>query len=185
VIGFALALAASWAGAPGVIVAGEEGVFAEDGAPYPVGLVQFGLDPDKLIIIRAAKRDEALWAAEQGLSAGGAVVICALSAHTRPLDLKATRRLLLFAEQNGSRCLLVRPLANAGAAWTRWRVAAAPSNAEANELGPSAFELELVRSRFGPAGLRFTLEWNAGARSFTERPGEMDVSVSLQKAHAK
>ncbi|MBC7768835.1 MAG: hypothetical protein H7124_08605, partial [Phycisphaerales bacterium] len=129
-LGFSLALAASWAGRAGIIWAGEEGVFAEDGAPYPVGLAQFGLDLSRLIIVRASKREEALWAAEQGLVARGAVVICALGARGKPLDLKATRRLLLFAERNGSKCLLVRPLAEASAAWTRWRVSPAPSRAE-------------------------------------------------------
>src|SRR5689334_11297139 len=127
--GFALALAASWVRTPGIIWAGEEGVFAEDGAPYPVGLVQYGLDPTKLIVIRCAKRDEALWAAEQALAARSAVVVCALSGRGKPLDLKATRRLLLFAERNGSHCLLVRPLADASAAWTRWRIEYAHSNA--------------------------------------------------------
>ncbi len=42
-----------------------------------------------------ARREEALWAAEQGLAAPGAVVICALSGRGKPLDLKATRRLLV------------------------------------------------------------------------------------------
>jgi protein ImuA len=167
-LGFALALAASWAGPAGVIWAGEEGVFSETGAPYPVGLAQFGLDPARLIVVRAAKREDALWAAEQGLSAPGAVVLCALAANRKPLDLKATRRLLLFAERNRTRCLLVRPLDEASAAWTRWRVAPAPSCAEEKELGAPAFDIELVRSRAGPAGARFSLEWNAYARRFDD-----------------
>src|SRR5690606_9184257 len=104
--------------------------------------------------------------AEQALAAPGAVVICALGQRGRPLDLKATRRLLLFAERNRSRCLLVRHQAEASAAWTRWRVAAAPSHAEGRELGPPAFALELLRNRAGPAGARFTVEWNAYARCF-------------------
>lgn len=168
-LGLSLSLAALWTGAPGVIWAGEEGVFSEDGAPYPPGLAQFGLDPASLIVVRAAKRDEALWAAEQALSARGAVVICALSGRGKPLDLKTTRRLLLFAERNGSKCLLVRPLADASAAWTRWRVSPAPSNAEPRELGPPAYAIELLRSRAGPAGARFTIEWNAHVGCFTER----------------
>src|SRR5689334_3057186 len=150
--GFALALATAWAQTPGIFWAGEEGVFAEDGAPYPVGLAQYGLDPAKLIVVRAQKREEALWAAEQGLAARGAVVICALSGRGRPLDLKATRRLLLFAERNGSRCLLVRPLTEASAAWTRWRVDYAQSNGQGDEIGQPSFALELLRSRAGPAG---------------------------------
>jgi protein ImuA len=168
-LGFTLALAASWAGAAHVFWAGEEGCFAEDGGPYPPGLAGFGVDLTRLTVIRAARRDDALWAAEQALSASGAVVICALGRRGRPLDLKATRRLLLFAERARSRCLLLRPCADASAAWTRWRVNAAPSLAPAREIGPPAFSLELVRSRTGPAGARFIVEWNAHERALTER----------------
>jgi len=183
-LGFALALAASWASRAGIIWAGEEGVFAEDGAPNPVGLAQFGLDPARLILVRAGKRDETLWAAEQGLSAPGAVVICALAARGKPLALKATRRLLLFAERNRSRCLLVRPLDEASAAWTRWRVAPAPSRAEDRELGPPAFRVDLVRNRAGPAGARFTLEWNAHARRFDARELAGDLSAAPEHRQA-
>jgi protein ImuA len=177
-LSLALGLAAGWAGQAGVFWVGEEGLFAEDGAPYPPGIAQFGLDPLRLIVVRVAKREEALWATEQGLSAPGAVVICALGARGKPLDLKATRRLLLFAEHSRARCLLVRPLADASAAWTRWRVSPAPSQAEARELGAPAFEAELVRSRAGPAGARFTLDWNADARVFAERNVARDLSAA-------
>ena len=176
-LGFSLNLAAAWARSAGIVWAGEQGVFAEDGAPYPVGLAQSGLDLSRLIVVRASKRDEALWAAEQGLSARGAVVICALSARGKPLDLKATRRLLLFAERNGAKCLLVRPLAEASAAWTRWRVAAAPSQAEPRELGRPAYSLELMRNRGGPAGARFTVEWNAHVRAFTDMARDLSAAT--------
>src|SRR5262245_23357230 len=180
-LGFALGLAAHWGGRAGIIWAGEEGVFAEDGAPYPVGLAQLGLDPARLIVVRAGKRDETLWAAEQGLSAPGAIVVCALAAHRKPLDLKATRRLLLFAERTRSRCLLVRPLDEASAAWTRCRVAPAPSRADDREFGPPAFRVGLVRNRAGPAGARFTLEWNAHARRFDAR--ELAGGLSAASEH--
>lgn len=167
-LGFALGLAVGWAGAAGIVWAGEEGLFAEEGAPYPPGLLQFGLDPARLIVVRAAKRDEVLWAAEQGLAAPGAVVICALGAG-KPLSLKTTRRLLLFAERNRAHCLLLRPLAEASAAWTRWRVSPAPSAAEERELGPPAYRVELVRNRAGASGAAFTLDWNAHDRTFVAR----------------
>ena len=130
---------------------------------------QYGLDPAKLIVVRAQKREEALWAAEQGLKARGGVVICALSGRGKPLELKATRRLLLFAERNGSRCLLVRPLTEVSAAWTRWRVDYAQSNGQGDEIGQPSFALELLRSRAGPAGARFILDWNADLRRLEER----------------
>lgn len=183
-LGFGLGLAAAWAGQAGVVWVGEEGVFAEDGAPYPPGLVQFGLDPARLIVVRAEKREDCLWAAEQALSAPRAVVLCALGARGRALDLKATRRLLLFAERHRARCLLVRPLAEASAAWTRWRVRSAPSQAEERELGPPACEVELVRNRAGPAGARFTVEWRAHARAFAERVAEKSEAMPSQARRA-
>lgn len=168
-LGLTLAVAAQWAGKAGIVWAGEDGAFAEEGAPYPPGLAQFGLDLSRLIVTRVRKRDDALWAAEQALGVAGAVVICALAAQRKPLDLKATRRLLLFAERNRARCLLLRPLEDTSAAWTRWRVSPAPSEAEARELGPPAFRAELVRNRAGPAGQSFILEWNAHERRLIER----------------
>lgn len=174
-LGFALGLAAGWGGP--LLWAGEDGLFAETGGPYPPGLAGFGIALERLIVVRARTREEALWAAEQGLALAGATVICALGAGGRALELKATRRLLLFAERNRSRCLIVRPRAEASAAWTRWRIAPAASRAEARELGAPAWRAELARSRAGPAGAVFTVEWNADARCFTER-GAMDRDFS-------
>jgi protein ImuA len=168
-LGLTLALATQWAGPAGIVWTGEEGAFAEEGAPYPPGLAQFGLDISRLIVTRVRKREDALWAAEQALGVAGAVVVCALGAHRRPLDLKATRRLLLFAERSRTRCLLLRSLEDTSAAWTRWRVSSAPSEAEERELGRPAFRADLVRNRAGPAGQSFTLEWNAHERRLIER----------------
>ncbi len=168
-LGFTLALAANWMGPAGVFWAGEDAAFVEEGAPYPLGLAQYGLALDRLIVARARKREDALWAAEQALSATGAIVICALGAQGKPLDLKASRRLLLFAERHSSRCLMLMPENGPSAAWTRWRIAPGESDAEPDELGVPAFRAELTRSRGGPAGSSFLVDWNAHERRFTER----------------
>jgi protein ImuA len=181
-LGFTLALAASWAGPAGVFWAGEEAAFAEEGAPYPRGLAQYGLALDKLIVIRARKREDALWAAEQALSATGAIVICALGAQGKPLDLKASRRLMLFAERNHARCLLLQPENGPSAAWTRWRIAPATSDAPDDELGLPAFRAELTRNRAGPSGASFTLHWNAHDRAFAERFQEKCEAVFRPEA---
>jgi len=178
-LGFTLALAAGWAGQACVFWAGEEAAFSEEGAPYPAGLAQYGISPQALIVVRAKKREDTLWAAEQALAAKGAVVICALSAHGKPLDLKASRRLLLFAERGGSRCLLLQPERGPSAAWTRWRISPAPSDAPENELGAPSFIAELTRNRAGAAGGRFILDWNAHARSFAERALAGDLSAAF------
>lgn len=177
-LGFTLALAAAWAGSAGVFWAGEDAAFSEEGAPYPVGLAQYGLSLDRLIVIRAKKREDALWAAEQALAAPRAVVICALGAQGKPLDLKASRRLLLFAERAQAHCLLLQPESGPSAAWTRWRIAPAESYALDDELGAPAFAAELTRNRAGPAGARFILDWNARDRAFTDRALAGDLSAA-------
>ncbi len=183
-LGFTLALAASWAGSAGIFWTGEDATFAEEGAPYPVGLGQYGLALDQLIVARAKKREDALWAAEQALVATGAVVICGLGAQGKPLDLKASRRLLLLAERYSSRCLLLMPENGPSAAWTRWRVASAESNAEPDELGPPAFRAELTRNRGGSFGSSFIVDWNAHERSFVERALARDLSAAHQDGSA-
>jgi protein ImuA len=183
-LGFALALTANWAGSAGVFWAGEETAFAEEGAPYPAGLAQYGFPLERLIVVRAKKREDALWAAEQALAASGAIVICALGGRGKPLDLKASRRLLLFAERARSRCLLLMPENGPSAAWTRWRVTPAQSSAEAGELGAPAFRAELTRNRAGSAGSSFILEWNAHERRFAERALAGDLSAALADGSA-
>ncbi|MCA8887047.1 MAG: hypothetical protein KDA35_10485 [Hyphomonadaceae bacterium] len=183
-LGFTLALAAKWAGPAGIFWAGEDAAFAEEGAPYPVGLAQYGLPLDRLIVARARKREDALWAAEQALAATGAIVICALGAQGKPLDLKASRRLLLFAERYSSRCLLLTPENGASAAWTRWRIAPAESAAQPDELGLPAFRAELTRSRGGPAGVSFIVDWDAHERSFAEREMARDLSAAPENGSA-
>lgn len=181
-LGFSLALAVSWAGPAGIFWAGEEAAFSEEGAPYPAGLAQYGVALDKLIVVRAKKREETLWAAEQALAASRAVVICTLGAHGKPLDLKASRRLLLFAERAQSRCLLLQPANGPSAAWTRWSVSPAASDAPDDELGLPAFQVELTRNRAGPSGATFTLDWNAHDRRFAERFQEKCEAVFRPEA---
>ncbi|MBK6705614.1 MAG: hypothetical protein IPG56_18840 [Caulobacteraceae bacterium] len=162
-LGFTLALAAHWVGPAGIFWAGEDAAFAEEGAPYPVGLAQYGLPLDRLIVARARKREDALWAAEQALAATGAVVICALGAQGKPLDLKASRRLLLFAERYASRCLLLIPENGPSAAWTRWRIAPAQSDADRMNSDCRPFAPNSRATAAGPSGASFILDWNAQA----------------------
>jgi protein ImuA len=97
------------------------------------------------------------------------------------LDLTASRRLALAAEKSGVTLLLLRIDAQASpsAADTRWQVAAAPSQAlEANAPGPVALDIELLRRRAGPAGMRWRVEWNRDACAFRE-PALSGAVVSL------
>ncbi len=132
------------------------------------GLGAFGLEPDRLIVARARRPADVLWAMEEGLRSGqlGAVL-----GEARALDLTAGRRLQLAAGAGGAACLVLRPPEAGhapGAAVTRWRVAAAASAPEGGLPGlPGAprWRVELVRCR-GGAPRQWLLEWNDEARHF-------------------
>ena len=132
----------------------------ESNLVWPPGLVPFGLTPDKLILARAARWTEALWAMEEALRcpALGAAVLMAGSG--QGLDLTATRRLHLAAEAGSVFGLLLRPdgAAGASAARTRWHIAPLASDAAPR------WRLTLLRQRGGaPAG-----PWNVAFNAATK-----------------
>lgn len=131
----------------------------ESNLVWPPGLLPFGLAPDKLILARAARWPEALWAMEEALRcpALGAAVLMAGSG--QGLDLTATRRLHLAAEAGGVFGLLLRPdgAVGASAARTRWHIAPLASDAAPR------WRLTLLRQRGGaPAG-----PWNVAFNATT------------------
>ena len=149
------------------------------------GLAELGGDPDA-VLLGLAPDDVALLrcAADAARCAGLGVVVAECWGRPRALDLTASRRLALAAEKSGVTLLLLRIDAEAtpSAADTRWRVAAAPSQAlEANAPGPAALEVELLRRRAGPAGLRWRVEWDRDQRIFRRirEPALSGAVVSL------
>ena len=123
----------------------------ESNLVWPPGLLAFGLAPESLILARAARWPEALWAMEEALRcpALGAAVLMVGSG--QGLDLTATRRLHLAAESGGVFGLLLRPEGavsqGASAARTRWHIAPL-----AGDTAPR-WRLTLLRQRGGaPAG---------------------------------
>ena len=155
----------------GVLLWIEEEGF-EHGELYAPGLASFGIEPAHVIFVRARKRMDALWAAEQGLKRQGTIVLLELSARGKALDLTLTRRLALAAKADGSTALLLRgDLVHAprtpSAAWTRWQIARAPArNPHVGELSALALTATLSRHRERPAGQRFFMEWISDERAF-------------------
>ena len=96
--------------------------------PYGPGLARFGVPTPRLIVARAEKPADLLWAMEEALRSGRFVAV--LGDGLAP-DLTATRRLQLAAEAGGATALLVFPGTDhrnrLSAATTRWRVAALPA----------------------------------------------------------
>jgi protein ImuA len=167
--GFAACLACLWARGP-VVWAREAGIGAEEGALYPPGLFQNGLDLARVIVIDVKKRQDALWATEEALKIKGAVAICEIGPRGVPLELAPSRRLALSASGHKSTALIVPHLRGGApsAAWSRWRIASAPSCAPNRELGRPRFSADLIRMRNSIGERRWVLEWNEDARSFTD-----------------
>lgn len=134
---------------------------------WPPGLARFGLSPARLVLVRAVRQQDALWAMEETLrcQAVGAALLVA-----GELDLTAARRLQLAAESGGVLGLLLRPDADGAAptaALTRWRIGAAPSDSDSpHAIGDPTWSLDLLRCRGGrPATWRAA--WH-GDRLLTE-----------------
>ncbi|HYH19123.1 MAG TPA: hypothetical protein VD995_10955 [Azospirillum sp.] len=153
------------------------------------GLAAYGLLPDRLIAVRAARDTDALWAMEEALRCRR---LSAVLGEVGAVDLTASRRLQLAAEAGGVTGLLLRTgrgagrvLAEASAAVTRWQIAAAPSVPDEPGVGPARWRAELLRCRGGRPG-SWLLEWRDGglvvpgpfpARTTRPTPEPMPVTL--------
>lgn len=168
--GFALGVAALHLHLQGrmkqtVVWVAEDMALLESGAPYGPGLDLFGLAPERLLTVAAAKQDDVLWAMEEALRCRAVgTVIGEMRGASRAIDLVTTRRLSLAAAAHGAIALLLRtaPGIEASAAMTRWTVGAASSP---HGIGPPRFDLALTRNRRGPLG-PWMLEWSVPDVSF-------------------
>ncbi|SNS41297.1 protein ImuA [Sphingomonas laterariae] len=142
------------------------------GGLYAPGFAELGGDPDALLLALAPDPVALLRAAADAARCAGLVAILAECwGNPRILDLTATRRLALAAEQSGVAVLLLRIDAQAmpSAADTRWQVAAAPSVAlDANAPGHTALSVELQRQRMGAGGHAWRVEWDRDRCIFRE-----------------
>src|SRR5260221_9577897 len=96
--GFALALAVL-ANRP-VVWVQQDFAALESGAPYGLGCDLFGLSPSRLLLVRAAKPEDVLFAMEESLKAR-VTVIAELAEQGKAADLTAPPRLSLPAQTGG------------------------------------------------------------------------------------
>ena len=137
---------------------------------YAPGLAAFGLDPARLIVVRAPASRQVLWVLEEALRGRR---LAAVLGEVDGIDLAASRRLQLAARA-GTPCLLLRrsPAPGISAAVTRWRVGPAPGDAVQSghalphNLGASRWRVELVRCR-GGAARAWLVEWCHETHRFT------------------
>ena len=123
---------------------------------FAPGLAAAGLTPDRLIYAECQSDAEVLAVMEEGVRHGA---LAAAIGEVGRADMAATRRLQLAAEESGTPALMLRrwkkadadPLAAPSAAFTRWRIASAPSAPlPFPGLGRARWRVELARQRGGP-----------------------------------
>lgn len=170
--GFAVGLAIRAAGLRPILWVRQDVVDAETGRLHPPGLTELGLDPGRVLLVRARDAEGVLRAGSEAARcpALGAVLIEPWG-EPRRLDLTASRRLSLAAEGSGTTTLLLRAAVSPqpSAARTRWQIAALPSRAlEANAPGDPAFSVRLLRHRGGLAEREWRVEWSRDRQSFQE-----------------
>lgn len=137
----------------------EDMTAAESGRPYGCGLDEFGVSPERLLLVNVNQRRDLLWAMEEALHCRAVGAVIGELRH-ESIDAVALRRLSLAATASGALAFVLRssPTQESSTATTRWIVSAAPSQ---QHYGPGAprFETQLVRNRRGPIG-SWMLEWN-------------------------
>lgn len=147
---------------------------------YGPGLASFGFEPDRLIVVRARRRSEVLWAMEEGLRCRA---LAAVVGEVDEARVKECRRLQLAAEAGGATGFLLRAGLSGGptpAAVTSWRVAPAPG-----ALGPALarWRVELLRCRAGTPSA-WLVEWCDETGDFTVAAAPCDGPAREREARA-
>ena len=171
--GFTACLARRAAGTKRMLWIVQDFSALEHGQLSATGLAEIGIDPISVLVMRAANATDALRASIDALSCAalGAVIV-EVPGQPRILDLTASRRLVLGAQNKGVTALLLRSEASVepSAARTRWRVRSAPSR-DADDWGSPRFDAELARNRQGETG-RWMMEWCCDDSAFRAADGE-------------
>ena len=165
----------------------------ESGALSMHGLAELGLDPRRVVMVRAVDAESALRVAADAIACDAlGCVVLDVWGEVRALDLVASRKLTLAARASGVTVLISRIAAapSASTAETRWIVRAAhsPPGLEAWDMkasdmkawGMPMLDTQLVRNRHGPTG-QWIMEWNCDECFFRERAA---YSQSLAAAPA-
>lgn len=158
----------------------------EAGALSMSGLAELGLDPRRVVTVRAADVEAALRTTADALAcdALGAVVL-ELWGETKQFDLVASRKLTLAAQASGATGLLLRMAAtpSPSTAETRWllRAAHSPPGGVWSAWGAPRFDAELIRNRHGPVG-RWIMEWKCDECLFSE-PSTHPQPVAAAPTH--
>ena len=142
----------------------------EYGALSATGFLELGGDPEKLFLLRAPNTEDALSAAADILACPHlGVVVLELEGRAQALDLSASRRLGLIAEESGVTLFILREGADArpSAATARWQVRSLNARADDDDWGAPRYLASLTRHRLGGLG-EWIMEWNPQDGNFRQ-----------------
>lgn len=164
----------------------------EAGELHGNGLLELGNDPARVLVVHAPDAAAALRAGYEGLICKGlAAVIIEIWGEPKVLDLTASRKLTLMAEQHSVMAVLLRFGAEPkpSTAETRWLVRTATSASADENWGRPEFDAALVRNRQGRTG-HWVMEWDcherifresaAHSRAFTSAPSDRPAETPLE-----
>ncbi|WP_417450039.1 ImuA family protein [Kordiimonas sp.] len=141
---------------------------SEHGLPYGPGLLRFGIDPARLVIVRAQSRIDALWAVEEGLKSAK---LAAVVGEVAGIDLTESRRLSLVTREVMTRCTLLLRTAKApsSASYSRMQLRATtsqPPHFAESTPGEPRLQAGLVKHRGGTRPHETILEWTHAPDTF-------------------
>lgn len=171
-IGFAAVLARLVCAKRSLLWVRQDFAALEYGEIAASGLLELGLDPHRLILVRAADALGVLRVAADALACGGlGAVVAEIPGNPKILDLTASRRLVFAAARKNVTALLLRLNATPtpSAAETRWMVRAARSDSADDDWGRPRFDVTLARHRHGATG-QWLMEWSCDDGHFI-KPG--------------
>jgi protein ImuA len=166
--GFALMLALRLLGKKSLLWVQQDFSALPCGRISPVGFLELGINPNRLILLRASAPLKALRAAADSISCKAlGVVLLELWGESKAIDFIASRRLTLAAARSGTTVILLRIAASprVSTAETRWMIEPGPSRGE--DWGNPIFSATLLRNRHGRIAC-FSMEWSCDECIFRE-----------------
>jgi len=159
----------------------------EAGEIFAAGLLDLGLDPARVLMVRAHDARDVLRAGADALANKGVgAVLLEPWGEAKVFDLLASRKLTLLAQHHATAALVLRFSADPlpSAAETRWSIAPAPSRAGDENWGMPRLDAALTRNRHGNLG-RWTMEWDCNNGLFAEaHPGARPAAPADRQAEA-
>ena len=154
--------AALWIGGSGIFT-GAGMVMGAGRRVFPMGLKNFGIEPDRIVFVELSRPRDMLWVMEEALKCEG---LAAVVGEIPEIGFTASRRLQLAVEQSRVTGFLLRHKhrgLGVNACVARWRVSALASETAAGlpGVGFPRWNVELLKIRNGRPGV-WPLEWTAG-----------------------